>query len=247
VSLWRNVNLCLRLKKVTINFQTSWVIILYFWASKVPKRVGKAKKDGHAHAQDEDDNLLLLDRKGTVERVPSRSESKLNITHMPTPSPRNNKQKAPARSKDDSDTEEGENDEELLLNLKKPTNTGTPVPPGQEKPLPTPARSLSPLIVDPGRAPGRIIGNTYPLKDFKKNIAQGDVVTKAVQDLAEVIVEVVLKPFATRRRGEMIECMKILRKTCLEVCLRFIVQLLVANIVEFRRMRSMHGMCSSVI
>jgi ATP-dependent DNA helicase 2 subunit 2 len=188
--------------------------------------------------------LLLLDRKGTVERVPTRSESKLNITHMPTPSPR---KKALARSNDDSGTEEDENDEELLLDLKKPTHTSTLVPPGEVKPLPTPARSLSPSIIDPGRAPGRIIGNTYPLKDFKKNIAQGDVVTKAVQDLAEVIVEVVLKPFATRRRGEMIECMTILRKTCLEVCMKFAVQLLVADVADFRRMRLTHGMRSSVI
>jgi len=235
-----------KVKEGNVHFSDKLDYHLTFWGSQVPKRVGKAKKDGHAHAQDEDENLLLLDRKGTVERVPTRSESKLNITHMPTPSPRN-KQKAPARNKDDSDTEEDENDEELLLDLKKPTNTSTLVRPGEQKPLPTPARSLSPPIIDPGRAPGRIIGNTNPLKDFKKNIAQGDVVTKAVQDLAEVIVEIVLKPFATRRRGEMIECMTTLRRTCLEVCMKIIVQLLVADIVEFRRMRLTHGMRSSVI
>jgi ATP-dependent DNA helicase 2 subunit 2 len=146
-----------------------------------------------------------------VERAPTRSESKLNVTHSPRRSPR----KALARNANDSDTEEDENDEELLLDLSKPSST--PVPSGSEQRLPTPARSPSPANVDPGRAPGRIIGNTYPLKDFEKNIAQGDVVTKAVQDLVDVIIEVVLKPFATRRHGEMIECMKVLRKTCLEV------------------------------
>jgi ATP-dependent DNA helicase 2 subunit 2 len=163
---------------------------------------------------------------------------------MPRSSPKN---KAPARSKDDSDTEEDENDEVLLLNQKKPSASSTPVPPGEDKPLPTPSRSLSPLNVDPGRAPGRIIGSTYPLKDFKKNIAQGDVVTKAVQDLAEVIVEVVLKPFATRRQREMTECMTVLRKTCLEARLKFLVQLLVAKISDLRRMKLTPGIRSYII
>jgi len=180
-----------------------------FKVKEVLKRVGKAKKDGHhAHAQDDDENLLLLDQKATVERAPTRSESKLNMTQSPR-SPRKGKQTARARNADDSDTEEDEND---LFGLKKPSSTPEPL----EQPLPTPKMSLSPSDVDPGRAPGRIVGKTYPLKDFEKNIAKGDVVTKAVQDLADVITEVVLKPFATRRQGEMIGCMKVLRKTCLE-------------------------------
>ena len=82
--------------------------------------------------------------------------------------------------------------------------------------LPTPARSVSPAI-DPGRAPGRIIGTTYPLQDFKKNISQGDLVSKAVEDLRVVIEEIVLKPFASRRRRELLDCMRTLRATCLTV------------------------------
>jgi ATP-dependent DNA helicase 2 subunit 2 len=239
---------CKSVFKVKEGNETIWVIILSligFGRPIVIKRVGMARKEGHAHAQDEDETLLLLDRKATVERVPTRTESKLNITNTPRSSPGKGKQKAPARNKDDSDTEEDENDDELLLDLKMPGRT--PVPSGEERPLPTPARSPSPPNIDPGRAPGRIIGNTYPLKDFKKNIAQGDVVTKAVQDLAEVVVEVVLKPFATRRQGEMIECMTILRKTCLEVWVTFIVQLLVAEIAGFRRMKLILGIRSYVI
>lgn len=157
-----------------------------------------------------------------MERAPARSESKLNVTQSPKSSRKI--KPAPTTHADDSDTEEDENDEELL-DLESRLE-----PAGNENPLPTPGLSLSPPNVDSGRAPGRIIGTTYPLKDFKKNIAQGDVVTKAVQDLADVIVEVVLKPFATRRQGEMIDCMKVLRKTCLEVCVKSIFQLPVTKI-----------------
>jgi ATP-dependent DNA helicase 2 subunit 2 len=84
--------------------------------------------------------------------------------------------------------------------------------------LPTPARSISPAI-DPGRAPGRIIGTTYPLKDFQKNISQGDVVSKAVEDLGFVIKEIVMKPFSSRRNDELLECMTTFRDTALQVCL----------------------------
>jgi ATP-dependent DNA helicase 2 subunit 2 len=203
----------------------------------VPKRVAKTRKDGHAHAEDQDDDLLLLERKATVERAPARPESKLNLTQALSSS-KLSPQKSFKRDGNDSDTEDDE-EEELLLDLEKPT--------GEENLLPTPARSFSPTI-DPGRAPGRIIGTTWPLKDFEKNTAQGDVVTKAVQDLANVIVEVVLKPFASRRHGEMIECMKVLRQTCLEVCVtsyRSVCSLLKSLIL--RRMKLMHGILSYVI
>jgi ATP-dependent DNA helicase 2 subunit 2 len=71
--------------------------------------------------------------------------------------------------------------------------------------------------VDAGRAPGRIVGSTFPLVDFRKNIAQGDLVTKAVADLAFVIQDVVLKPFASRRHAEMMECLLELRDVALKV------------------------------
>jgi len=164
----------------------------------VPKRAAKAKKDGHSHAQDDDDSILLLDRK-----MPASNESRLNLVEV----------SAKVAAEVDSETED--DDEEELLEKKKAT---TP-PPNRVfgGPLPTPARSASPTI-DPGRAPGRIIGNTYPLRDFQKNIAQGDIVTKAVEDLSAIITEVVMRPFASRRTKEMLECMADLRKTCLEVC-----------------------------
>ena len=40
-------------------------------------------------------------------------------------------------------------------------------------------------------APGRVIGNTSPLEDFKRTLSRGDLVTKAVQDMGDVIEEIV--------------------------------------------------------
>ena len=166
----------------------------------MPKRIAKARKDGHVHAQDEDDNLLLLDRKRASDK---------SFTHVAEASSSSSKAKTIVNA-EDSETED--DDEDLLLN--KPS-TLLP-PPKNVALLPTPARSLSPQV-DPGRAPNRIIGTTYPLKDFKKNIVQGDVVTKAVEDLSAVITEIVMRPFASRRKSELLECMALLRKTSLEV------------------------------
>ena len=166
----------------------------------VPKRIAKARKDGHVHAQDEDDNLLLLDRKKASEK---------SFMHAAEASSSSNKARTTVNA-EDSETEDEDGDS--LLN--KPS-TLLP-PPKNVAPLPTPARSLSPQV-DPGRAPNRIIGTTYPLKDFRKNIAQGGDVTKAVKDLSAVITEIVMRPFASRRKSELLECMTVLRKTSLEV------------------------------
>ncbi|KAF9254811.1 hypothetical protein L218DRAFT_1009283 [Marasmius fiardii PR-910] len=98
------------------------------------------------------------------------------------------------------------------------------------QPLPTPARTLSlpfkrsdtelrsknlDADIDQGIAPGWIIGNTYPLKDFKANTEKDDVVTKAIEDLGVVIKEVVFWPFAHRRTQKMIECMQLMRQTAM--------------------------------
>jgi ATP-dependent DNA helicase 2 subunit 2 len=113
---------------------------------------------------------------------------------------------------DDSETED--EDEGMPFDMKK---AATPPLSGTHRhSLPTPARSTSPDI-DPGRAPGRIIGSTFPLADFKKNIAQGDVVTKAVEDLGAVITEIVMRPFSSRRSAELLDCMKTMRDTSLKV------------------------------
>ena len=167
----------------------------------MPKRIAKARKDGHVHAQDEDDNLLLLDRKKASEK---------SFIHVADALSSSSNKTMTIVNAEDSETED--EDEGQLLN--KPS---APLPPPKNvAPLPTPARSLSPQV-DPGLAPNRIIGTTYPLKDFTKNIAQGDVVTKAVEDLSAVITEIVMRPFASRRKSELLECMTMLRKTSLEV------------------------------
>ena len=72
------------------------------------------------------------------------------------------------------------------------------------------------IVADPQRAPGRIIGLAAPLADFRDNISQGDVVSKAVEDLGWVVKEVVLRPFAGRRHTEMIECLNELRGVCMQ-------------------------------
>jgi ATP-dependent DNA helicase 2 subunit 2 len=168
--------------------------------------------------------MLLLDRKRT-----KATESSMMDAVKPEPiSPSKDKGKAKAIDSDGSETEDdeetgfvtvqrpGDGKEESLLGRKKLPLATPELTPRRGAPLPTPARSLSPQI-DLGREPGRIIGTTFPLKDFEKNLEQGDVVTKAVEDLCQVILEVVMKPFASKRHQEMIDCLRALRDTCLTV------------------------------
>ncbi|KAK0456861.1 SPOC domain-like protein [Armillaria borealis] len=168
-----------------------------FKVREVPKKVTRARKDGHVHARDDDEEMLLLDRKAPA-------TTQLQVVEEPTPLSSTQEQNV-TPNEDDSATEESEEEEDLL----------TKVPPKKGgNPLPTPARSTSPQV-DPGREHGRIVGTTYPLKDFQKNLVAKDLVTKAVEDLAFVITEIVMRPFSSRRTDELIECMKVMRDTCL--------------------------------
>ncbi|EMD41347.1 hypothetical protein CERSUDRAFT_146244 [Gelatoporia subvermispora B] len=178
-----------------------------FKVREVPAKVTRARKDGHVRARDEDEDMLLLDK--TAKRPPTSSQmpttQRAFASQHAGPSPKA-KRKPEARSGDDSSATESETEpesdaEDLLVNKGKGAH------------LPTPTRSPEP---DRGRASGRIIGNTYPLDDFRQNIARGDVVTKAVEDLGDIIKEVVAKPFASRRTEEMLQCMRVLRKVALE-------------------------------
>ncbi|KAG1889229.1 SPOC domain-like protein [Suillus subluteus] len=168
-----------------------------FKVKEVPKKATKVRKDGHVRAMDEDEDMLLLDKKPAS----SRKGKEPAASQVPLSPKLARPAKKSAAS--DSETEEESDQEPPLLN-KRPFNA-----------LPTPERSMSP-DVDPGRAPGRIIGSTYPLRDFKTNLAQGDVVTKAVEDMSVIIKEVVVRPFASRRHKEMIECMVAMRDTSLK-------------------------------
>ncbi|KAK0198079.1 SPOC domain-like protein [Armillaria mellea] len=168
-----------------------------FKVREVPKKVTRTRKDGHAHARDDDEEMLLLDRKAPA-------ATQLRVVEESTPSSSTQEQNV-TPNEDDSATEESEEEEDLLA--KVPPKKGS-------DPLPMPARSTSPQI-DPGREHGRIVGTTYPLQDFQKNLAARDLVTKAVEDLVFVITEIVMRPFSSRRTDELIECMKVMRDTCL--------------------------------
>lgn len=177
----------------------------------MPKKITRSRKDEHVRAREEGDDTLLLDKVPNKKRKVSGTQTQSQYATQVSISPRSKSQrKAPKKAVDESETEsdsatEPESDQELLLNKR-----GSP----RNARLPTPSQSSSP---DPGRAPGRIVGAAYPLEDFKKNIANGDLVTKAVEDLAFVIKDTVLRPFSSRRTKEMLQCMKELRKVASEV------------------------------
>ncbi|KAJ3980021.1 SPOC domain-like protein [Lentinula detonsa] len=180
-----------------------------FNVKHVPKVIKTARKDGHNHANDDDDEMLLLDRKPSTSK-PSQSHPQAKITPQQS-------------AGDDSETED--DDDEMLIDKVGSTK--------RTNPLPTPTRSLPSLSqksegqheydddsmdidINPQRDPDRLIGRTNPLADFKLNLERGDIVTKVVEDMSAVIQEVVLAPFASRRSTEMIECLMELRKVCLE-------------------------------
>jgi len=171
----------------------------------VPKRVAKPRKNDHKRAQDDDDEILLLDRVAPSSQT--RSHSKPETTDS---QPQRQTSPAPAvkrpilRKGDDESETEPESDVDVWPSSSKK---------GAKLPTPSPEPEI---VADPQRAPGRIIGMAAPLTDFRNNISQGDVVSKAVEDLGWVVKEVVLRPFAGCRHAEMIECLNVLRETCLQ-------------------------------
>ncbi len=180
----------------------------------VPKKVVRARKEEHVHAHDEDEDMLLLDQKhpGPSQSQRLTQSKSFAQTEQQSPGRSKTEKKKAAQDSDSGSETEPEDDEDLLLNA-APKRERAP-------PLPTPARSMSPErdpAVDRMRAPGRIVGASFPLEDFQKNISRGDVVTKAVEDLAFVIKDVISKPFSSRRFDEMLACMRELRKVALQV------------------------------
>jgi ATP-dependent DNA helicase 2 subunit 2 len=178
-----------------------------FTVFTVPKRVARPRKNDHKRAQDDDDEILLLDR--VAPTIPpqtlSHSQQQAPDSQLPRAASAAAAAKCPIpRSGDDDSETEPESDVDVW-------------PPSSKKgaKFPTPSPE-SGIVTDPQRAPGRIIGMAAPLTDFKNNISQGDVVSKAVEDLGWVVKEVVLRPFAGRRHAEMIECLNELRDVCLQ-------------------------------
>ncbi|KAF9073930.1 SPOC domain-like protein [Rhodocollybia butyracea] len=174
-----------------------------FNVKHVPKAAKMVRKGGHSHANDDDEEMLLLDRNPSTSKH-SQSHAQSEVAQ----------ELEKAGGENDTEDEDGE----LLLDKVGPAQT--------PHPLPTPARSLSSfspqdqdddaMDIDPQRDANRIIGRTHPLTDFKDNLKRGDIVTKAVEDMCMVIAEVVIAPFASRRKDEMIECLTELREVCLK-------------------------------
>lgn len=186
----------LRLKKVLSGLIQEKVFLTL---PAVQKRVARPRKNDHARAQNDDDEILLLDRVASTHSQPEAYNSR--------PQPQNSapaaKRPTPTKGGDDSETEPESDDDIWVPSNKK----------GVKLPTPSPEPDI---VTDPQRPPGRIIGLAKPLADFKDNISQGDVVSKAVEDLGWVVKEVVLRPFAGRRHAEMIECLNVLREACLQ-------------------------------
>ncbi|KIP04439.1 hypothetical protein PHLGIDRAFT_15192 [Phlebiopsis gigantea 11061_1 CR5-6] len=180
-----------------------------FNVKEVPKRVVRGRRDGHVRARDDGDDALLLDKQPNKRIKLSKTQSQV-LSRTQADASAKSQQK---NVTDDSETEPEDDEQDLLLNQKF-KGSSRPSSPTDEDRLPTP--SQTPVPNDDGRAPGRIIGTVAPLTDFNKNIAHGDLVTKAVEDLAFVIRTVVLRPFSASRVDEMLECMQALRKVCLE-------------------------------
>lgn len=198
----------------------------------VPKRIAQARKGGHVRAREEGDDSLLIDKQPAKRIKLSRTHSRFPRATQTQSSP--SRRKAPRRrtTSDDSDTELEDDDEYLfvdspakpavkplpedddtLLGLGDKPSASSPAPESQLESQAETQTQVEP--VDP--APGRIIRFAAPLGDFKKNIASGDLVTKAVEDLAFVVQEIAFRPFSEARDSELLECMKELRRVCLEV------------------------------
>ncbi|KAI0344219.1 SPOC domain-like protein [Trametopsis cervina] len=185
-----------------------------FKVREVPKRITRTRKDDHVRARDEGDDTLLLEKHPNKKRKVSGSQSQTQYsTPQATTSPksqRNAVKKSMSVSESDSETEP-ESDQDLLLDKKDEKKDISEV-----EPPPSPTSQAAPSSLDSDRLPGRIIGMAYPLEDFKTNIASGDLVTKAVEDLAFVIKTIVMKPYSSRRTPEMLQCMQELRKVATE-------------------------------
>ncbi|KAF7310439.1 Ku domain-containing protein [Mycena chlorophos] len=165
-----------------------------FNVKQVPKKVARTRANGHVHAQDAGEGLLLDSRR---ELAFKRQTTREDVDDEPMPDP---EPASPAPKSRSSSPKAA------------PTTTST-----SNAPMDLDDDDAEiPLSIPDGRKEGRIIGNTRPLMDFRANLARGDIVTKAVEDMCVVVEEIALGKFASRRHPELIECMTALRETCLK-------------------------------
>ncbi|KAG8971417.1 ATP-dependent DNA helicase II subunit 2 [Tulasnella sp. 425] len=179
-----------------------------------PKVRGKKKAnevDATLHTQDDFDVADLLGDEGDAGPVvPSRSIASLSLK-----SPFIASQKLEAEKKkskmdlDDQDTEDEDDQPHRAGRSHLPTPDRSPPSAPTEK-----KTNLTRQERDVRQ--GRIIGNAFPLNDFRENLKEGDVVSKALKDMAAVIPEIVDESFSTQRYDEAIQCMREMRRTALQ-------------------------------
>ncbi|KAI0035265.1 SPOC like C-terminal domain-containing protein [Vararia minispora EC-137] len=139
---------------------------------------------------------------------PAKNDDDSSVTEPesddePAPPPPKRPPPPPAKNDDDSSVTEPESDDEPA-----------PPPPKRAKPAPAPPSPPRSPLPASATAVRRIVGIDSPLKDFRRNVQSGDLVSKAVEDLAWALCEIVRRPFASRRAGEVLEAMGELRDFC---------------------------------
>ncbi|KIO24865.1 hypothetical protein M407DRAFT_211773 [Tulasnella calospora MUT 4182] len=177
-----------------------------------PKVRGKKKAndvDATMHTEDDFDVTDLLGEDAAGPVGPSRSMATLSLKSPHVASQKLEAEKKKSKMElDDTDTEDEDERARTPGRSHLPTPDRSPAGPTPKKTnLTRQERDVR---------PGRIIGNAFPLEDFKDNLKEGDVVSKALKDMSAVIPEIVDESFSTQRYDEAIQCMREMRKTALQ-------------------------------
>lgn len=172
-----------------------------FNISQVPKKAVKRKAEMHVAAI-EDDDLILAPSKKLRQQSPAKDEGTKNNFDCFI----NDKR---------ADASETESEADNVTQADALESVVEPRSSAAIKPDISSAKLNEEMDIDHAIPEGRIIGTTYPLEDFKSNLSSGDIVTKAVEDLAFIIQEIALQSFAERRQEELIDCLQEMRSVCL--------------------------------
>jgi ATP-dependent DNA helicase 2 subunit 2 len=183
-----------------------------FNLAPVLQKVAKRKAEMHVAAIDDDD-LILAPSKKFRQNSPRPDE---NVSPIPLVDLVDESLSAVTDRQELTETESENDDENRQKGIKI-----TVSPEHDHSTKATEVIKLQPsgttddIMVDHAIPKGRIVGSIYPLEDFKNNLKSGDVVTKAVEDLAFILQEIAFQPFAERRHNEIIECLTEMRGVCL--------------------------------
>jgi hypothetical protein len=156
--------------------------------------------------------------------VEDREDEPLLLAPLPAPPkqigppPRESPSKKPTKELDEDELTEDEEStrDAISINNIKSSPGKNEVKFSELAPPPT---VDSRMMEDEDVKPGIIISKKTPLQDFKNALtSEGDIISEAVVQFADVIKElVVAKQFPNRRKKELLEGMKFLRATCLKV------------------------------